>query len=113
MAIHATCSPGMSRAPQPPYSGHVLNEGRRGGLASWDGGRGGGAVWSEGFLSSFVNPDSTLADGVQFDTGSAWGWLQEGSWSVCRSPLLSRARLEAGPHPGIGGGEGIPFACGV
>lgn len=57
-----------------------------GGLASWDGGRGGGAVWNEGFLSSFVNPDSTLADGVQFDTGSAWGWLQEGSWSVRGSP---------------------------
>ena len=106
------CSPGMPRAPWPPYYGHVPTEGRRGRLASWDGGHGGRAVWREGFLSSFVNPNSTLADGVQFDTGSAWGWLQEGSWPVCRSPVLSREGLEAGPHLGIGGGEGIPFTCG-
>ena len=31
---------------------------------------------------------------------------------VGRSPLLPREGLEAGPHPGIGGGEGIPFTCG-
>ena len=52
----------------------------------WPLGIGGGVVveqCGEGLLSSFINVDSTLADGVQFDTGSAWGRLQEGVWSEC------------------------------
>lgn len=106
--------PGMSGAPQPLTLAMRL---MRAGEVGWlrDGGRGWWSSVERGILvvAFFVNPDSTLADGVQFDTGSAWGGCRRDPGLCAGHPFFPGQGWKLGLTLNSEEVRAFPSTCGV